>query len=99
MRPLTNQEFKELTIKYRVRTARNGRVNEILDFLNSGAKYAELPRWHDERDIIHEQTSYIAAVHRLTKKKEILPHTLSIHVYGNRIIVENRTVKEEQTNA
>ena len=94
MKPLTEQEYKELTLKYRVRSKRNFRVNEILDFVSGGSKYAELPRVHEKSKIIAEQNSYCAAANILAKRKEILPNIISIHVYGDRIVAENTSIQE-----
>ena len=94
MKPLTAEEYKALATKYRVRAGRCHRLDEIIAFINSGEKYAELTRFFGTEKIIAEQGSYGTSVWHLVKKKEILPNTISIHVLGDKIIAENLTVKE-----
>ena len=95
MKPITDEEYKKIMLKYRVRVSRGGRATEILEFANSDCTYAELQRYMPTEKIWQEQRSYVSTVWRLTKLKELTPNSISVHVCDDKIIAEKVHLKGE----
>ena len=94
MKPITQQEFKALEKK--ARAGHGVRIRELLEFIESGYRYAELPRFWDTDRVVKERDVYGTCLCYLVNRKEVLPHIITVRRFGDRIIAVNTTIPEEE---
>ena len=94
MKPITQQEFK--TLEKKARAGHGARIRELLEFIESGCRYAELPRFWEADRVVKEREVYGTCLCYLVNHKEVLPHIITIRRFGDRIIAVNKTIPEEE---
>lgn len=94
MKPITDDEYKAFILKYRIRSPRNNRTDEILAFVKEDAAYAELQRFLPVEKIKQERASYATVVWKMAKAKIFPEHYINVHVCGDRIVAEKKVKKE-----
>ena len=94
MRILTKEEYMQLAPQPRQAKLGGIRIDELMAFHSSGAKYGELTRF--SRTPEGDRASYLVSLKRLVRQKTILPDTLKIHAgkTSTSVVVENIRIPE-----